>query len=185
MKNNYRTETDHLPINRWPELERPREKLVKYGSGHLSNAELLAIMLRTGISHNRNSRSALDLARVLLARFKNLKGLLNASVYELTRIEGIGQAKASQIIASLELGSRAMSEKNGNNISFRCSEDVANYYIPLMKNLKKEQFRILLLNIRNKIIKEVLISQGSLTSSLVRLAKLFFSGQAKGIVNLA
>lgn len=160
-------QTGYLPINRWPQDERPREKLVKYGSGHLSNAELLAIMLRTGISHNHHSRSALDLAKVLLARFKNLRGLLNASVYELTRIEGIGQAKASQIIASLELGSRAMSEKNGNNISFRCSEDVANYYIPLMKNLKKEQFRILLLNIRNKIIKEVLISQGSLTSSIV------------------
>ncbi len=109
----------------------------------------------------------MDLAKVLLSRFKNLKGLLNASVYEITRIGGIGQAKASQIIASFELGRRAVSEKNGNNISFRCSEDVANYYIPLMKSLKKEQFRILLLNIRNKIIKEVMISQGSLTSSIV------------------
>jgi len=128
-------------------------------------------MLRTGISNNHNSRSALDLAEVLLSRFKNLKGLLNASVYELTRIEGIGQAKASQIIASLELGRRSVSEKNGNNISFRCSEDVANYYIPLMQSLKKEQFRILLLNIRNKIIKEVLISQESLTSSIGNLSK--------------
>jgi len=171
LKNNYRTETDHLPINSWPQDERPREKFIKYGSGHLSNVELLAIMLRTVISHNRNSRSALDLAKVLLARFKNLKGLLNTSAYGRTRIEGIGQAKASQIIASLELGSRAISEKNGNNISSWCSEDVANYYIPLMKNLKKEQLGILLLNISNKIIKGVLISQEKVKRELRILCK--------------
>ncbi|MEA2016076.1 MAG: JAB domain-containing protein [Actinomycetota bacterium] len=79
-------------------------------------------------------------------------------------------AKASQIMAAIELGRRAVSEKNGNNVSFRCSEEVANYYIPLLKDLKKEQFRVLLLDIKNKMIKEVLISEGSLTSSIVRLA---------------
>jgi DNA repair protein RadC len=82
-------------------------------------------------------------------------------------LEGIGQVKAIQILAALEIGRRAVSEKNGNNTSFRCSEEVANYYIPLMKDLKKEQLRIVLLNIKNKIMKEILISQGSLTSSIV------------------
>jgi DNA repair protein RadC len=72
-----------------------------------------------------------------------------------------------QIRAAFELGKRAVSEKNGNNKSFRCSEEVASYYIPLMKDLKKEQFRVIMLNIKNKIIKEILISQGSLTSSIV------------------
>ena len=158
---------DYLPINRWPEAERPREKLIKHGSQTLTNCELLAIMLRTGINNKVSSRSALDLAKVIMSRFKSLNELLNASISELTEIKGIGLAKASQIIAALELGKRAISDKNGNNVSFRCSEEVANYYIPLLKDLKKEQFRILLLDIKNKVIKEVLISQGSLTASIV------------------
>jgi DNA repair protein RadC len=167
LKKNHITETDYLPINRWPQDERPREKLIKHGSGSLTNSELLAIMLRTGTSNNRSSRSALDLAKAILTRYKNLKGLLNASASELTGIKGIGKAKSAQIMAALELGRRAVSEKNGSNISFRCSEEVANYYIPLLKDLKKEQFRVILLDIKNKVIKEVLISQGSLTSSIV------------------
>ena len=154
-------------IKNWPEAERPREKLIKQGSEHLTNSELLAIILRTGISNNGNSKSALDLAKLLLSRYKNLNELLSASIVELAEIKGIGWAKASQIMAALELGRRAISEKNGNNKSFKCSEEVANYYIPLLKNLKKEQFIVLLLDIKNKIIKEVLISMGSLTSSIV------------------
>jgi len=171
-----KTESGYLPINRWPKEERPREKLIKYGSQHLTNCELLAIMLRTGINNNSNSRSALDLAKAILANYKNLNELLNISVSELTEIKGIGRAKAAQVMAALELGKRAVSEKNGSNISFKCSEEVANYYIPLLKDLKKEQFRVLLLDIKNRVIKEVLISQGSLTSSTVRLATLFYTG---------
>ncbi len=161
------SKSDYLPINRWPIDERPREKLIKYGCEYLSNSELLAIMLRTGISNNSHSRSALDLAKALLSKYKHLNELLDVSASELTKVKGIGRAKACQIIASLELGRRALSEKNGNNVRFRCSEEVANYYIPLLKSLKREQFRILLLNIKNKLIKEVLISMGSLSSSIV------------------
>jgi len=185
LKKNYITETDYLPINRWPQDERPREKLIKHGSHHLTNSEILAILLRTGTNNNNSSRSALDLAKVLLTKFKSLNELLGASAAELIEIKGIGKAKASQIIAALELGRRAVSEKNGSNISFRCSEEVANYYIPLLKDLKKEQFRILLLDIKNRVIKEVLISQGSLTSSTVRLATKPFAGRANAIVHLA
>jgi len=185
LKNNNGTYSDYLPISRWPQDERPREKLIKHGSEYLSNSELLAIMLRTGTNNNNSSRSALDLAKMLLTKFKSLNELLNASASELTGIKGIGKAKAAQIIAALELGRRAVSEKNGNNLSFRCSEEVANYYIPLLKDLKKEQFRVLLLDIKNKVIKEVLISQGSLTSSTVRLATLFYTGQVRAITQPA
>jgi len=184
LKNHNRVNADYLPINRWPEDERPREKLIKHGSQTLTNSELLAIMLRTGTGNNRNSRSALDLAKSLLSRFGNLNELLGTSASELTGIRGIGKAKAAQIIAALELGKRAVSEKNGNNLSFRCSEEVANYYIPLLKDLKKEQFRVLLLDIKNRVIKEVLISQGSLTSSIVRLATRPFAGRVKPIAHL-
>jgi DNA repair protein RadC len=111
-----------------------------------------------------------------MAECVNLKKLLDLSLSEFLEIDGIGEAKAVQVMAALELGKRAVSEKNGNNVSFRCSEEVANYYIPLLKDLKKEQFRVLLLDIKNKVIKEVLISQGSLTSSVARLVTLFFDG---------
>ena len=185
MNNNKGIEKDYLPINRWPETERPREKLIKHGSEYLTNSELLAILLRTGTSNKTRSRSALDLAKAIFSNYKNLNELLNVSASELTEIKGIGLAKASQIIAALELGKRAISERNGNNKSFKCSEEVANYYIPLLKDLKKEQFIVLLLDIKNKIIKEVLISQGSLTSSIARLATLFFACQVKAIAHLA
>jgi len=167
LENYYRTKIDYLPINRWPQDERPREKLIKHGSHYLTNCELIAILLRTGINNKTSSKSALDLAKLILSKYKNLNELIGASVTELAEIRGIGLAKASQVMAAIELGRRAVSEKNGNNLSFRCSEEVANYYIPLLKDLKKEQFRVLLLDIKNRVIKEVLISQGSLTSSIV------------------
>lgn len=185
MKNHCRIETDYLPINRWPEDDRPREKLLKQGSQYLTNCELLAIILRIGINNRNSSKSALDLAKTVLSRYKNLNELFNVSTSELTGIRGIGRAKAAQVMAALELGKRAVSEKNGNNVSFRCSEEVANYYIPLLKDLKKEQFRVLLLDIKNKVIKEVLISTGSLTSSIVRLATKPFAGRVNAIAHPA
>jgi DNA repair protein RadC len=176
---------EFIPINKWPELERPREKLLKYGSENLTGCELLAIILRTGINNKRNSRSAMDLARDLFLKYESLNELFNVSAAELAEIKGIGVAKASQILAAIELGKRAISEKNGNNVSFRCSEEVANYYIPLLKDLKKEQFRVLLLDIKNKLIKEVLISQGSLNSSIVHPATQTFDGRMKAIAHPA
>lgn len=162
-----KTETDYLSIKNWPEDERPREKLIKTGSVSLTNSELLAIVLRTGFGSPTRKQSALDLAKNLLLQYKNLNDISEMSVTELAEIKGIGLAKAAQIMASFELGKRMAAEKNGSNISFRCSEEVANYYIPLLKDLKNEQFRLVMLNIKNRIIREVMISQGSLTSSIV------------------
>ena len=162
-----KTETDYLSIKNWPEDERPREKLIKTGSVSLTNSELLAIVLRTGFGSPTRKQSALDLAKNLLLQYKNLNEISEMSVTELAEIKGIGLAKAAQIMASFEIGKRMAAEKNGSNISFRCSEEVANYYIPLLKDLKNEQFRLVMLNIKNRIIREVMISQGSLTSSIV------------------
>ncbi|MBM3710655.1 MAG: hypothetical protein FJW61_09575 [Actinobacteria bacterium] len=177
-------ENQYLPINKWPADERPREKLIKFGCEILTNSELLAIILRTGISGKGNKQSALDLAKSLLTKYDSIKRLSDESISELAEMKGIGWIKAAQIKAAIELGRRVVSEKNGNNTSFKCSEEVANYYIPLLKDLKKEQFRLVLLNIKNKIIREVMISQGSLTSSLVRLVKLFFIQTEKSMFYL-
>jgi len=160
------------------------ERVLEIGTGSGYQVAVLAELVKEVYTveiitslHERNKK--------LLSGYKNLNELLDASISELTGTRGIGLAKAAQVMAALELGRRAVSEKNGNTISYRCSEEIANYYIPLLKDLKKEQFRVLLLDVKNKVIKEVLISQGSLTSSLVHLATIFFAGRVEAIAHLA
>jgi len=154
-------------IKTWPTDERPREKMVKFGPETLTNAELIAVIIGTGVNKGKFRHNAIDLAKDIISRFDNLKNLINTSFDELITVNGVGSSKAAQIIAVFELGKRALSVQNGNNTRFRCSEEVANYYIPLMKDLKKEQFKVILLDVKNKIIKDILISQGSLTASIV------------------
>jgi len=175
LKNNFNKEIKEInniaknsySIKTWPEDERPRERLIKFGPEYLSNAELLAVIIGTGINNGKYKQTAIDLAKTLILKFDGFKNLLSTSFNELVSINGMGASKAAKIIAILELGKRAISLQNGNNIKFKCSEEVANYYIPLMKDLKKEQFKVILLDVKNKIIKDILISQGSLTASIV------------------
>ncbi|MDD3520416.1 MAG: DNA repair protein RadC [Actinomycetota bacterium] len=167
MNKNLSSVKNSFSIKNWPEDERPREKLLKTGPETLSNAELIALVIGTGIKTKSGSHSAIDIAKTLVHNFGTLNNLANVSADELLISEGMGKAKAAKIIAAIELGRRIVSQKNGNNIKFRCSEEVANYYIPLMKDLKKEQFKVILLDVKNKILKDILISQGSLTSSIV------------------
>ena len=154
-------------INKWPIAERPRERLFMLGPDKLSICELIAILLQTGHKHKGNSFSAVDLAKEVLIEFRDLKGIMNAMPSELISLSGIGKAKASKLAAAFELGRRSNAEKHISSNNFRCSEDVASYYMPLLKDLKKEQFRVILLDAKNRTIREELISQGSLTSSIV------------------
>ena len=124
MKNNYRTETDYLPINRWPQDERSREKLIKKGPEYLSDCELMAIILRTEMGNSKEKFSASDLAKKILVEYGSLKNLLDLLLSEFLKIKGIGRAKAAQVMAAIELGRRAVSEKNGNNVSFRCGDNM-------------------------------------------------------------
>jgi DNA repair protein RadC len=154
-------------IKKWPIGERPREKLLTLGADKLSTCELLAILLQTGLNTKESSFSAVDLAKEILIEYKDLKGLINILPAELTRISGIGKAKASKLAAALELGRRSNAGKGLDSSSFKCTEEVAFYYTPILRDLKKEQFRLVLLDAKNRMIKEELISQGSLTSSIV------------------
>mgnify|MGYP001608236749 CR=1 FL=1 len=156
-------------IKDWPEDERPRERLVKYGAESLSDAQLLAIILRTG----NKTKSAVDLARTLIGKFEDFRSMDSLSVSELCKENGIGTAKAAQIKAAFEIGKRMLSGGSGLKKGFTCSEDVVNYYIPLMKNLKKEIFKTVLLDSKNKIIRDVTISEGSLTASIVHPREVF------------
>jgi DNA repair protein RadC len=149
-------------VKHWPEGERPRERLITHGPAALSDAQLLAIIIRNG----RAGRTAVDVGRELLERFESLAGIEQAGIREICNVSGIGPAKAAEIKAAIELG-RRYQKPSLTGASFCSSQDVAVYYQPRMKDLKKEMFRCILLDTKNKIIREEVVSIGSLSASIV------------------
>jgi len=156
-------------IKNWPEEERPRERLLKLGADNLSNAQLLAIILRTG----GGGKSAIDLAMEMLDSFKNLKGIDNASIKEFALLKGVGVAKAAQIKAAFELGRRLFREPDTKGPVFSSSHDVYSYYHPLIKDLKKEVLFCVMLDAKNRIFRDCRISEGTLTNSLIHPREAF------------
>ena len=156
-----------LTIKEWNADDRPREKMLAKGIGALSDAELLAILISTGTKN----QSALDLARaVLSAAGNNLHQLGRFTVPELTRIDGIGEAKAVTIMAALELGRR---RKNADleQQAVTSSSDAFNLMQPIVGDLTHEEFWVLLLNLGNRLIRKERVSSGGIggTSVDVRL----------------
>jgi DNA repair protein RadC len=141
----------------WSADDRPREKLLKYGEHTLSNAELLAILIRTGTP----GRSAVDIGRELLHKFKSLRAMSGIDVSEFKEINGLKDAKIAQIKAAIELGRRMLSEEKVLDDPVKCSSDVANFLMPLMRDLKKERFVLLLLDRRNAITDVIDIDHGT------------------------
>lgn len=168
-------------IRDWREDERPRERLLKHGANTLSDAELLAILIRTGAK----SFSALDAARTLLEKYENVSNIATCDISQLKKIRGIGATKAITLAASFELGKRIQSgafifDKPMNN-----PDDIANYYIPKFRGARKETFKTLLLNSSNIIFREVLISEGTLSASIVHPREVFriaITESAAGII---
>lgn len=158
-------------IKDWPEDERPRERLLRHGASTLSDAQLLAIILRTGAASGR--QSALDLARELLGRFKDFRAMDLAGSAELCAIKGIGRAKEAQIRAALEIGKRFREPPKSTVRPIRGYADVVSRYKAEMGNLKREVFKAILLDNKNRILRELTISEGSLTASLVHPREVF------------
>jgi DNA repair protein RadC len=155
-------------IREWPESERPRERLIKYGVESLSNAQLLAIILRTG----SNKKTVIDIAIEILQKFNGLRGIEEASMKELKSFKGLGIAKIAQIKASFELGKRVLIEKAQDQI-FNSAQNVYNYFFPKLNGLKKEVFITALLDTKLKLIKEVKVSEGTLNHSVVHPREIF------------
>ena len=163
---------DNKGINNWPLDERPRERLIKLGTSGMSNAHLLAIILRTG----SRDKSAIGLARELLLHFGTLQELDGAAFAEFSNIKGIGPAKTAQLKAAFELGRRLLrsgNETTAKNPFFKNSREVFEYYRPLFYGLKKERFLCALLDTKNRVFKENVVSEGTLTSSPVHPREVF------------
>lgn len=168
---------NHITIKELPVDERPREKLLRFGSGFLSNGELLAILIGTGTK----DRSALSLANSILSMEKEgISHLTDCTAEELCLIEGIGIAKSCKVIAAIELGKRIAGRKGEKKYVAGSPGEVADLYMEEMRHLKKEYFKVLLLNTKNEILSAENTSIGNLNSSIVHPREVFRSAVKKG-----
>ena len=149
--------------------DKPRERLIKVGAKAVSTAELLAIILRVG----GRGESVLRLAERLLAHFGSLAGLSRASINELQTVKGIGPAKAVEIKAALELGRRLVATSPEERPSINSPADAANLLMSDMMLLEQEHLRVILLDVRNKLIRVAPVYVGTLNSSHMRVGELF------------
>ncbi|HNR03752.1 MAG TPA: DNA repair protein RadC [Bacillota bacterium] len=159
----------HATIKNLPEEERPRERLARHGASVLSNAELLAILLRTGT----REESAISLAHRILVQEQGLRYLADSNVEQLSAINGIGKAKAAQIKAAIELGKRLAAFEPGADKPLKCPQDVAGLLMEEMRYLKKEHMKLVLLNVKCNLISVEEISVGSLNASIVHPREVF------------
>ncbi len=156
-------------IKEMPKSERPRERLELYGEAALSNAELIAIALRTG----SRTENALGLAQRLLTAFQGLGGLAQASVRELCEVSGIGPAKAAQLKAALELGRRLILSSGDSRPRITCPADAANLFLAAMSTEAQEQLRVMLLDSRHRVQRMSVVYVGNVNTSMIRVAEVF------------
>ncbi|ANE47167.1 hypothetical protein SY83_13830 [Paenibacillus swuensis] len=162
-------ESPNLTLRDVPNEERPRERMQQFGASALSNAELLAILLRTGTI----AESAVRLAQRLLQETGGLRPLVEMRTEELMKFKGIGSAKAIQIQAGIELGRRMGRTQLPETVTVRSPEDAANYCMEDLRYLQKEHFVVLFLNTKNHIIGQETLSMGSLNASIVHPREVF------------
>ena len=152
-----------MGINNWPEGERPREKLLQRGATSLSDAELLAIFLRTGVK----GKSAVDLAREMLARFGSLTRLVAASQQEFCAIHGMGQAKYVQLQAVLEMARRALHEEMQTGDALNSPRAVRDYLQLLLRGREQEVFMVIFLDAQHRVLVSEELFHGTLTQTSV------------------
>lgn len=159
-----------MTVKELPSDDRPREKLLQKGAESLSDAELIAILLRTG----RKGKSVLEISQELINDEKNLALLATRSVKSLTKISGIGNDKAVTLAAAFELSRRILSQsKWRSDKKITSPQDIADIFIPILRDEVKEKFIVVCLNSTNKVIKYETISVGNLNSSVVHPREIF------------
>jgi DNA repair protein RadC len=159
----------HTRIKEWPEAERPREKLLEQGAKSLSDAELLALLIESGTG----GITAVDLAKRLLTEHRNLNILALKEVEELIRMKGIGPARGARILAAFEIGRRTQAGRIDKRAKIGSPADIVQYYLPKFGKLKREVFSVVLLDSGNRIIRDVIITQGTLNASVVHPREVF------------
>jgi len=152
-----------MSIRHWPKQQRPREKLLQYGAENLSDAELLAIFLRTGVK----GCSAIDLSIILLKKFGGLRQLLTASQHSFCSIHGLGIAKFVQLQASVEMSRRYLKQQLEEKDLISCPEDTKRYLISHIRDKSHEVFVCLYLDNRHQIIHYEELFRGTIDAASV------------------
>ena len=150
-------------IKYWPKSERPRELLLEKGPEFVSDAGLLAILLRSGVK----GKDAVTLGRELLDQFSGLRGILNARKKDLEEVKGLGTAKIAQLLAAIEIAKRQLKEEVMGNKAIKGPEDVMEYISLSMANLKEEVFKVIYLNSANIILAMEDLFKGTVNQSAV------------------
>ncbi|MFH1782807.1 MAG: DNA repair protein RadC [Candidatus Omnitrophota bacterium] len=149
-------------ISAWPKDEQPRERLFKEGEHKLSNTELLAILIRSGVK----GQSAVSLAREILHRFKTFRNMSSADLSCWRKIRGLGTAKIAQIRSAIEIGRRFKEEEiKEDRPQIKSSEDAAEIFLVRMRDFKKEVFKVVFLNPQNRIIDILEIVEGTINQA--------------------
>lgn len=170
-----------MAITDWPEDQRPRERLIKHGAAMLSDAELLAVFLRVGVA----GKSAVDLARDMVAHFGSLAGLFSATLSDFSRLNGLGPAKYAQLQAVLELAKRSLAEEMQNGIALNSPQAVTQYLQLLLGGRAYESFAVLFLDVKNRLISCDELFRGTLTHTSVyprEVVKAALAHNAAGII---
>jgi DNA repair protein RadC len=152
-----------MAITDWPEDQRPRERLLKHGPQHLSDSELLAIFLRTGVK----GKSAVDLGRDMMSRFGSFAGLFSAQLADFSTLDGLGPAKYAQLQAILELARRLLAEELQAGVPLSSAKSVMQYLQLMLGGKQYESFVVLFLDVRNRLIDSAELFRGSLTQTSV------------------
>ena len=143
----------------WSKDDRPREKLLRLGPKNLSDAELLAIILRIGVK----GKSAIDLAQDIKKRFGTWRNMADVDIAEWKQIKGLGITKISQILAAIEIGQRIHSEKSKEDVFIKDARQLAEIFYPRLRDAKKESFWVVLLDGKNKIQDEIELAKGTVS----------------------
>lgn len=163
----------HLTLKELPYSERPYEKCEHYGASALSDAELLAVIIKTGTKNER----AIDLANHILKLTEpnGLAGINYMSIRDFTKIKGIGRVKAIQLLCIAELTKRMARSTREEGLRLLSPESVANYYMQQMRHLKKEKIVLVMLDTKNKFLKDLTISTGTIDTSIISPREIFIS----------
>lgn len=152
-----------MAITDWPADERPREKLMQKGVQYLSDAELLAIFLRVGVT----GKTAVDLARDLLTQFGSLSNIFNASIKEINAVHGMGDSKYCQLQAIFEMSRRALAEEIKHQDALSSPEKVSDYLRLKLSRQEREVFVVLFLDAQNRVQAQETLFEGTLTQTSV------------------
>lgn len=160
---------EHYRIKDLADSDRPRERLARLGAEALSNAELVAILIRSGV----RGKNALQLARELLVQVGGLPGIHRIAYEELKRFPGLGHAKTAQVKAAVELGRRLAVASPEERPVIQSPEDAAGLLLYEMGALEREHLRVVALDTRNRLIRIKEVYKGSLNTSVVRIGEVF------------